>query len=104
WQVGHRIRTEVLRNRRAEYGEQILPTLSANLLAGRSPDTNRGAEEQARRIRRTDSADTVGKIGPRVRPGVQRAESGPDGSFCGGVSRQRDCLDIVETVGLEPLR
>jgi predicted nuclease of restriction endonuclease-like (RecB) superfamily len=32
WQVGHRIRTDVLRNQRAGYGEQILPTLSAKLV------------------------------------------------------------------------
>jgi predicted nuclease of restriction endonuclease-like (RecB) superfamily len=33
WQVGHRIRTEVLKQRRAAYGEEILPTLSAKLVA-----------------------------------------------------------------------
>jgi hypothetical protein len=32
WQVGHRIRTEILRERRAAYGEQIVPTLSAQLV------------------------------------------------------------------------
>jgi predicted nuclease of restriction endonuclease-like (RecB) superfamily len=32
WQVGHRIRTDVLRNKRAGYGQQILPTLSAKLV------------------------------------------------------------------------
>ena len=32
WQVGHRIRTEILKSRRAEYGEQVVPTL-ANQLA-----------------------------------------------------------------------
>lgn len=31
WQVGHRIRTEVLGSKRADYGEQIVPTLSAQL-------------------------------------------------------------------------
>lgn len=31
WQVGTRIRKEVLREKRAEYGEEILPTLSAKL-------------------------------------------------------------------------
>jgi DUF1016 N-terminal domain len=29
WQVGSRIRADVLRDKRAAYGEQILPTLSA---------------------------------------------------------------------------
>lgn len=33
WQVGTRIRTEVLRSKRAYYGEQIVPTLSAQLVA-----------------------------------------------------------------------
>lgn len=32
WHVGQRIRSEVLRNGRAEYGEEILPTLSAKLV------------------------------------------------------------------------
>src|SRR5512144_538666 len=32
WQVGHRIRSDVLHNRRADYGEKILPTLSAKLV------------------------------------------------------------------------
>lgn len=31
WQVGHRIRTEVLGSKRADYGDQIVPTLSAQL-------------------------------------------------------------------------
>ena len=33
WHVGQRIRKEVLKNERAEYGEQILPTLSTQLVA-----------------------------------------------------------------------
>jgi predicted nuclease of restriction endonuclease-like (RecB) superfamily len=33
WQVGHRIRTEILQEKRADYGEQIVPTLSAQLVA-----------------------------------------------------------------------
>jgi predicted nuclease of restriction endonuclease-like (RecB) superfamily len=32
WQIGQRIRVEVLREKRAEYGEEILPTLSAKLV------------------------------------------------------------------------
>ncbi|MDP2207871.1 MAG: PDDEXK nuclease domain-containing protein [Bacteroidota bacterium] len=31
WQVGHRINTHILQNRRAEYGKQIVPTVSAQL-------------------------------------------------------------------------
>lgn len=33
WQVGQRIRTDILHEKRAGYGEQILPTLSAKLAA-----------------------------------------------------------------------
>jgi len=33
WQVGHRIRTEILKAERAAYGEQILSTLSKELTA-----------------------------------------------------------------------
>jgi hypothetical protein len=32
WEVGRRIRTEILGNKRARYGEEILPTLSAKLV------------------------------------------------------------------------
>ena len=38
WQVGTRIRTDVLQKERAEYGEEILPTLSAKLV----PEFGRG--------------------------------------------------------------
>ncbi|MBU4306057.1 MAG: DUF1016 family protein [Candidatus Omnitrophica bacterium] len=31
WQIGVRIRTEILKNKRAQYGEEILPTLSTKL-------------------------------------------------------------------------
>lgn len=29
WKVGHRIRKEILKEKRAEYGEEIVPTVSA---------------------------------------------------------------------------
>ena len=32
WKVGERIHTEILKERRAEYGKEILPTLSAKLV------------------------------------------------------------------------
>jgi predicted nuclease of restriction endonuclease-like (RecB) superfamily len=38
WQIGQRIRTEILKEKRADYGEQIVPTLSAQLV----PDFGRG--------------------------------------------------------------
>ena len=31
WQVGDRINQDILKNKRAEYGKQIVPTLSAQL-------------------------------------------------------------------------
>jgi hypothetical protein len=49
WQVGVRIRADVLRERRAAYGEQILPTLSAKL----APEYGQGFSERnpARMVR-----------------------------------------------------
>lgn len=49
WQVGSRIRADVLQDKRATYGEQILPTLSAKL----APDYGQGFGERnlARMIR-----------------------------------------------------
>jgi hypothetical protein len=49
WQVGSRIRADVLRDKRAAYGEQILPTLSAKLI----PEYGQGFSERnlARMIR-----------------------------------------------------
>lgn len=38
WQIGQRIRKDVLKGKRAEYGEEILPTLSAKL----EPEFGRG--------------------------------------------------------------
>ncbi len=40
WRIGARIRTEILKNERAEYGEQIVATVSRQLLA----DYGRGFE------------------------------------------------------------
>jgi predicted nuclease of restriction endonuclease-like (RecB) superfamily len=49
WQVGNRIRTDVLGSKRAGYGEQILPTLSAKLV----PEYGQGFSERnlARMVR-----------------------------------------------------
>jgi hypothetical protein len=38
WQIGQRIRKDILKEKRAEYGEEILPTLSAKLV----PEFGRG--------------------------------------------------------------
>ncbi len=45
WQIGYRIRTEVLGNERAGYGEEILQTLSAKLV----PEFGRGFKEKGLR-------------------------------------------------------
>jgi hypothetical protein len=52
WQVGSRIRVEVLRSKRASYGERILPTLSAKLV----PEYGQGFGERnlARMVRFAD--------------------------------------------------
>lgn len=66
WEVGHRIRTEVLKEKRAEYGEQIVPALSAQLV----PEFGRGfAEKSLRRM-------------------IQFAEVFPDRQIVAALSRQ----------------
>ena len=66
WHVGQRIRREVLENKRAEYGEQILPTLSTQLVR----DYGKGfAEKNLRRM-------------------VQFAEVFPDKEIVVSLSRQ----------------
>ncbi len=45
WRVGQRIRKDILNEKRAEYGEQILPTLSAKLVA----EFGRGFNEKSLR-------------------------------------------------------
>jgi len=48
WQIGRRIREDVLRNERAEYGTEIVSTLSRQLSA-----------EYGRGLRRDDASDTI---------------------------------------------
>jgi predicted nuclease of restriction endonuclease-like (RecB) superfamily len=79
WQVGHRIRTEVLLNRRAEYGEQILPTLSAKLV----PEYGQGFSE--RNLARM----------------VRFAEVFPDREIVSTLSRQLGWSHFVEIIYLK---
>lgn len=72
WEVGHRIHAEVLKSKRANYGEEIVATLSRQLRRG---------------------------FWQRIFAG----EFVSDGPVRGGLSRRCDCLDAVETIGLEPL-
>src|SRR5262249_35451358 len=67
WQVGHRIRTDVLRNQRAGYGEQILPTLSAKLV----PEYGQGYSQRnlARMVRFAEvfpDREVVVALAPRL--------------------------------------
>jgi hypothetical protein len=78
WQVGSRIRTDVLRNRRAAYGEQILPTLSAKL----APEYGQGFGE--RNLARM----------------VRFAEVFPDRDIVLTLSRQLSWCHFVEIVSL----
>lgn len=79
WQVGTRIRAEVLNHRRAAYGEQILPTLSAELAA----EYGRGfAEKSLRRM-------------------LQFAELFPDPQIVATLSRQLSWSHFVEIIPLK---
>ncbi len=83
WQVGRRIRTDILREQRASYGEEILPTLSAKLVA----DFGQGYSERnlARMIR--------------------FAEIFPDQQIVGALSQQLGWSHFVEIMPLnEPLK
>ena len=67
WQVGSRIRTDVLHNRRAGYGERILPTLSAKLV----PEYGQGFSERnlARMVRFAEcfpDREVVGALASRL--------------------------------------
>ena len=42
WQIGNRVRQDILKEKRARYGEEILPTLSAKLV----PEFGRGFTEK----------------------------------------------------------
>jgi len=79
WQVGHRIRSDVLHNRRADYGEKILPTLSAKLV----PEYGQGFSERnlARMIR--------------------FAEVFPDREVVGSLSRRLGWSHFVEIIQLK---
>jgi len=79
WQVGSRIRADVLRDKRAAYGEQILPTLSAKL----APEYGQGFGERnlARMIR--------------------FAEAFPDREIVLGLSRQLGWSHFVEIIPLK---
>jgi predicted nuclease of restriction endonuclease-like (RecB) superfamily len=79
WQVGHRIHSQVLREGRADYGEQIVLVVSAQLAA----DYGRGfAEKSLRRM-------------------VQFAEVFPDEKIVATLSRQLSWSHFVEILPLK---
>ena len=79
WKVGQRIHKDVLKERRAEYGEQILPALSANLVAEFGPGFN---EKSLRRM-------------------VQFAKLFPEERIVATLSRQLGWSHFVEIIPLK---
>jgi predicted nuclease of restriction endonuclease-like (RecB) superfamily len=79
WQAGTRIRADVLQHKRAAYGEQILPTLSAKL----TPEYGQGFSE--RNLARM----------------VRFAEVFPDREIVLGLSRQLGWSHFVEIIPLK---
>ncbi len=83
WDIGTRIRRDVLKGARAEYGEEILPTLSAELV----PRYGRGF-----------SARNLARM-------IQFAETFPDQEIVAALSRQLSWSHFVELVPLkQPLQ
>jgi predicted nuclease of restriction endonuclease-like (RecB) superfamily len=79
WHVGQRIQREVLKNERAEYGEEILPTLSAKLVR------DYGQGFSARNLARM----------------VQFAEAFPDEAIVATLSQQLSWSHFVEILPLK---
>ena len=79
WRVGKRIRQDILKEKRAEYGEEIVPTLSANLVS----EFGMGfAEKNLRRM-------------------VQFAEAFPDEPIVVTLSRQLGWSHFVAIIPLD---
>ena len=79
WHIGKRISDEVLKNKRAEYGKEILPTLSAKL----QPEYGRGF-----------SSRNLAKM-------VQFAELFPDAEIVASLTRQLSWSHIVEILTIK---
>lgn len=79
WQVGQRIRREVLKNERAEYGEQIVLTLSTQLVA----EYGKGFSEKS------------------LRRMMQFAEVFPDEAIVATLSRQLSWSHFIEILPLK---
>jgi predicted nuclease of restriction endonuclease-like (RecB) superfamily len=79
WQVGQRIRTEILQSRRAAYGEEVVPTLAAQL----SQDFGNGFSR------------------PNLFRMVRFAEVFPDHAIVSTLSRQLGWSHFVEMIPLD---
>lgn len=79
WRIGHQIQSQVLAGQRAEYGKQVLPTLSAELVR----DYGRGFTEK------------------NLRRMVQFAEVFPDEQIVVTLSRQLGWSHFVALIPLE---
>lgn len=79
WHIGKRINDEILKNKRAEYGKEILPTVSAKL----QPEYGKGF-----------SARNLAKM-------VQFAEAFPDAEIVSTLSRQLGWSHFVEIIQLK---
>ena len=79
WSIGDRIRRDILKNKRADYGEQILPTLSAKLV----PEYGQGFGE--RNLARM----------------IKFAEVFPQGETVGALSRQLGWSHFVELLPVQ---
>lgn len=79
WQLGARIRQEILQGQRAQYGEEILPTLSAKLV----PDYGKGF-----------SARNLARM-------VQFAEAFPEQQVVAALSRELSWSHFVEILPLK---
>jgi predicted nuclease of restriction endonuclease-like (RecB) superfamily len=83
WNVGDRIRRDILKKKRAAYGEQILPTLSAKLV----PEYGQGYSE--RNLARM----------------IKMAELFPDRRMVGELSRQLGWSHFIELLSMsEPVK
>lgn len=79
WKLGARIQREILQGQRAQYGEEILPTLSAKLV----PDYGKGF-----------SARNLARM-------IQFAEAFPDENIVATLSRELSWSHFVEILPLK---
>ena len=95
WHVGQRIRQDILKEKRAGYGEQIVSALSAQLEhVAQGPPSGPAALPAGRVFAAPPSARRGGK--------AARPESGPCATFPQGAG-SGDCRITATTIGLDSL-